>query len=49
MTLARRTVLAALSAAPILAALPAIADTGIVRIAVQPGMTYLVLNVMQHH
>ena len=44
----RRTMLAALAAAPVLASLPARADTGVVRIAVQPGMTYLVPNVMQH-
>jgi NitT/TauT family transport system substrate-binding protein len=48
MTLTRRTVLTALYAAPVLAGLPAMADTGTVRIAVQPGMTYLVLNAMQH-
>ena len=45
MTLTRRTLVASLATA---AALPARAETSIVRIAVQPGMTYLVTNVMQH-
>jgi len=44
----RRTVLGALVAAPVLGTRLARADTQTIRIAVQPGMTYLALNVMQH-
>ena len=48
MTLTRRTLAASLAAAPLLAHRAARADSAPVRIAVQPGMTYLVTNVMQH-
>ena len=44
----RRTLLAGIAATPVLGRFPARADTGTVRIAVQPGLTYLVLNIMQH-
>jgi NitT/TauT family transport system substrate-binding protein len=47
MTLTRRTLAASLAAGPLLTR-SARADTTTVRIAVQPGMTYLVTNVMQH-
>ncbi len=48
MTLTRRTLAASLAAAPLLAHRAARAASAPVRIAVQPGMTYLVTNVMQH-
>ncbi len=44
----RRSLLAALAAAPLLSTSPAWAEGQTVRIAVQPGMTYLVTDVMQH-
>jgi NitT/TauT family transport system substrate-binding protein len=44
----RRSILTALAIAPAFSGRPVWADTGTVRIAVQPGMTYLALNVMQH-
>ncbi len=48
MTSTRRTLLGALAAAPFLGSVPARAEAGTIRIAIQPGLTYLVLNVMQH-
>lgn len=48
MTPTRRTVIASLAAAPIMASLPARAEADTIRIAIQPGLTYLALNIMQH-
>jgi len=48
MTLPRRTMLTALATAPALSAAPAQAEADTIRIAIQPGLTYLVMNVMQH-
>lgn len=44
----RRAVLAALAAAPALGSSTARADSDVIRIAVQPGLTYLVTDVMEH-
>jgi len=44
----RRAILAALTTAPLLGSRPARADADTIRIAIQPGLTYLVMNVMQH-
>jgi NitT/TauT family transport system substrate-binding protein len=46
--LTRRTILAAAAAAPVFSARAAHANEATIRVAVQPGMTYLALNVMQH-
>lgn len=48
MSTTRRAVLASLAAAPLLRANSARAEADTIRIAVQPGLTYLVLNVVQH-
>ncbi len=48
MTLTRRTLLGSLAVSPALIARPARAEADTIRIATQPGLTYLVLNVMQH-
>ena len=48
MTSTRRTLPGALTATPFLGSVPARAEADTIRIAIQPGLTYLVLNVMQH-
>jgi len=44
----RRAVLASFTVAPLLGGRGARAEADTIRIAVQPGLTYLVMNVMQH-
>ncbi len=44
----RRAVLTGLAASPLLRVAPARAEADTIRIAIQPGLTYLVMNVMQH-
>lgn len=48
MNATRRTILAGLAAAPLITSRSARAEADTIRIAVQPGLTYLVMNVMQH-
>ena len=48
MTLPRRLLLGSVAAAPFSRIAPARAEADTIRIAIQPGLTYLVMNVMQH-